>query len=273
MRHPEMKFPRGESLYPVRFNGQSLNAHFIDDDQKIIVTEAPMNPEQFWFTLMNDDLFLFDFCHEEEIGDEEGLVKKYYPDELGETKVFGSVQVTLTAIEQFCDDGDAVLTYTYILKDKNGEREINRLHCKGWKNEGEIDFFLLDAILGLAKDEFEMQARRPIFLCDVGIGRSAIASLGLILKNGMKDGSITKENFGTTLLNIIAVAKIRRGINFLPTFRHFELLCGYGQFLMGDLPSSGPVQTGCFPMDTDERQSSIFTISSERKRKRDSAED
>lgn len=208
-----------------------FNANFVKvseeiGSRKFIATQAPYDfgneLRNFWKVVLDQEksAIILDLTNETDTG--KG-VTPYYPIVKDESITYGDMTIKLEDI----DDN----LFKYELKDNSGNiKKVNRFHFNTWKDGGIIEVKELAALVDRLDEEFK--DNMPIVHCRAGVGRTGVVITASFIKEKIKQGKITDQNFRDSILNLILELRNQRGKEFVQTETQFKLLINYTKSLL-----------------------------------------
>ena len=201
-------------------NGEFIHANTVNlpGDIRCIATIYPLIKELFWSTCMLKTNVIIDLTNDRDI--KRNSLELYYPNEIGQTIQYGSIEITCLESEKFTTE---IAKYQYKVTNLESCQTvlIDRIHYLDWEDVcGTNARRLLDVIH--AMKPYENQDKVPMIHCVGGMGRSGTLITAASLKKLIEQRIVNPENLETYMESIVFEGRLQRSLEFIQTDTQIE---------------------------------------------------
>lgn len=207
-------------------DARSLHANKVTEANNsrfhLIASQAPLEETEplFWQWIFENGYSILDLTTSEDQNSQlpkRHRVTKYYPENINE--IFQAHPFFVKLIE---NEGIR-RKYQVVHTSTNESKEVTRFHYSDWQDFGEGSFTIFNQLVEIIEKNPKIWIH-----CRAGIGRTGTLIAAALLKEKIKEGKITKDNYDESLIDLIIDLRKKRGHGFIQTYDQFHMVHQYG---------------------------------------------
>ncbi|MCK5894977.1 MAG: dual specificity protein phosphatase family protein [Endozoicomonadaceae bacterium] len=239
--HTAISLPTSGNESPKRFHGNFIQLH--PDEPLTIATQSPLLAAQgdFWLaSFSNDSKVIVDLTQDIDMDNNKASV--YYPEEIDASLTFKSggeiLTVSLCSQDVHPDNPDIISSKYSVVDAQGNEKEISRVHFKGWVDRSGIEADVLNEVIDTV-DEIAGRDGVVTVHCSAGVGRTGTLATARTAKHQLAGETMDASQIKEEILKMGTAGREQRNLVFIQRDSQMLTLVNFFQNL-GNLDPEDP---------------------------------